>query len=112
MAVEQQRRQLRMKRKASIRSRLSGTAKAPRLAVYKSNTRLSCQLIDDDKAVTLASASVSGKNNASSKLLGEAISKKAMALGIKKIVFDRGGFRYHGSIKQVADSARDGGLKF
>lgn len=110
--AEQQRRQLRMKRKASIRARLSGTHAVPRLAVYRSNTRLSVQLIDDDKAVSLASSWVKGKNNASGKLLGETIAAKAKEVGIKKVVFDRGGFRYHGSIKQVAESARAGGLVF
>ncbi|MEK7060839.1 MAG: 50S ribosomal protein L18 [Patescibacteria group bacterium] len=106
------RRQLRQKRKASIRARLSGTAKVPRLAVYRSNTRLSAQIIDDVKAVSLASAWVKGKNNASAVALGEAIAVKAKAAGIKKVVFDRGGFRYHGSIKQVAEKARAGGLIF
>lgn len=112
MAVEQQRRQLRQKRKASIRARLSGTAKVPRLAVYRSNTRLSAQLIDDEKSVTLTSAWVKGKNAASAKLLGTDIAAKVKAAGIKKVVFDRGGFRYHGSIKEVADMARSGGLVF
>lgn len=112
MAVEQQRRQLRQKRKASIRARLSGTAKVPRLAVYRSNTRLSAQLIDDEKSVTLTSAWVKGKNALSAKLLGTDIAVKAKAAGIKKVVFDRGGFRYHGSIKEVAEMARAGGLVF
>lgn len=112
MAVEQQRRQLRQKRKASIRARLSGTKAVPRLAVYRSNTRLSAQLVDDEAQVSLTSAWVKGKNNASAKLLGEAIAQKAKSVGVKKVVFDRGGFRYHGSIKQVAESARAGGLIF
>lgn len=106
------RKQLRMKRKASIRARLSGTHAVPRLAVYRSNTRLSAQLIDDVKAASLASCWVKGKNNASAKLLGETIATKAKEVGIKKVVFDRGGFRYHGSIKQIAESARAGGLVF
>lgn len=112
MAVEQQRRQLRMKRKASIRARLSGTGAVPRLAVYRSNTRVSAQLIDDEKSVSLVSSWVKGKNIASAKKLGEEIAAKAKAAGITKVVFDRGGFRYHGSIKQIADAAREGGLVF
>ncbi len=101
-----------MKRKASIRARLSGTGAVPRLAVYRSNTRLSAQLIDDEKSISLVSAWIKGKNIASAKKLGEDIAAKAKTAGIKKVVFDRGGFRYHGSIKQIAETARAGGLVF
>jgi large subunit ribosomal protein L18 len=102
-----------------IRARVSGTAGRPRLNVFRSNQSLFLQLIDDEKGKTLASASIKeikakkgdGKINASFEL-GKLIAKKAVDAGIKKIVFDRGGYKYHGRVKAAADGAREGGLEF
>lgn len=90
-----------------IRSTISGTLERPRLRVYKSNTQLYAQLIDDDKGVTLASAQ--GKDAAK---VGEAIAKAGTAKGVKSAVFDRGGFIYTGKVRALAEAAREGGLKF
>jgi large subunit ribosomal protein L18 len=106
--------------KYTVRKKISGTAQRPRLCIYRSNTEIYAQLIDDLGAVTLASASSRDKDIAAqkgtksekSKLVGEAIAKKAVALGLSECVFDRGGFLYHGRVKAVADGAREGGLKF
>lgn len=105
-----------------LRSKISGTAQRPRLAVYRSISHIYAQLIDDDEGVTVASASSledelkqqttgSGKILIS-KIVGESIGKRAVGLGISEIVFDRGGFKYHGRVKAVADGAREAGLKF
>lgn len=106
--------------KYTIRKKVSGTAQLPRLSVYRSNTDIYAQMIDDVNGNTLASASSRDKDIAAqkgtktekSKMVGEAIAKKAIALGLSACVFDRGGFLYHGRIKAVADGAREGGLKF
>jgi large subunit ribosomal protein L18 len=105
-----------------IRNRIgAGTAQKPRLSVFRSNTDIYVQLIDDVNGQTLASASSKDKALAgqkkgnkveTSKLVGEAIAKKAAELGISDVVFDRGGYLYHGRVKSVADGAREGGLKF
>jgi large subunit ribosomal protein L18 len=103
-----------------IRRKISGTATKPRLSVFRSNTEIYAQLIDDVNGNTLASASskeksiVSQKVNKSekSKLVGAAIAAKATSLGFTEVVFDRGGYLYHGRVKAVADGAREGGLKF
>ena len=92
----------------------------PRLSVFRSNTEIYAQLIDDVNGVTLASASSREKDikaqkvtkTEKSKMVGEAIAKKAIAVGIVGCVFDRGGFLYHGRVKAVAEGAREGGLKF
>ena len=92
----------------------------PRLSVFRSNTEIYAQLIDDVNGVTLASASSREKDikaqkatkTEKSKLVGESIAKKAIAVGLAGCVFDRGGFLYHGRVKAVADGAREGGLKF
>jgi len=92
----------------------------PRLSVFRSNTEIYAQLIDDVNGVTLASASSREKDikaqkvtkTEKSKLVGEAIAKKAIAVGLAGCVFDRGGFLYHGRVKAVAEGAREGGLKF
>lgn len=104
------RKHMRMKRKAGIRVHVNGTADRPRLAVYRSNTRISAQLIDDVAAKTIASSWVKGKNKEQAKKLGSVIAIMAKEKHITKVVFDRGGFRYHGVIAVVADSAREGGL--
>ncbi|HEV7621673.1 MAG TPA: 50S ribosomal protein L18 [Flavisolibacter sp.] len=103
-----------------IRRKIAGTALMPRLSVFRSNTEIYCQLIDDDKAVTISAASSKDKDivaqkvnkTSKSKLVGQAIARKAKELGIESVVFDRGGNLYHGRVKAVADGAREGGLVF
>ena len=106
------RKELRGKRKARIRAVISGTGSRPRLALFRSNQRLSAQVIDDNKHVTIVSALARGKNTAEAKMLGASIAKQVIAKKITAVVFDRGGFRYHGVIKAFADAAREGGLQF
>ncbi|MEY4660559.1 MAG: hypothetical protein RLZZ42_511 [Bacteroidota bacterium] len=106
--------------KYTIRKKVSGTAQKPRLSVFRSNTEIYAQMIDDVNGVTLASASSREKDIAAqkvtktekSKLVGLAVAQKAIALGLTTCVFDRGGFLYHGRVKAVADGAREGGLQF
>ncbi|MFI5192795.1 MAG: 50S ribosomal protein L18 [Chitinophagales bacterium] len=103
-----------------IRKKISGIADKPRLSVFRSNNEIYVQLIDDLQGRTLASASSREKDIAAqkvtktekSKLVGAAIARKAKELGIEKVVFDRGGNLYHGRVKAVAESAREGGLQF
>ena len=103
-----------------IRRKISGENVKPRLSVFRSNTEIYAQLIDDISGATLAAASSKEKDIAAqksnkvekSKLVGQAISRKASELGIKEIVFDRSGYLYHGRVKSLADGAREGGLKF
>ena len=106
----------RVRRHSRIRARLSGTAKRPRLAVYKSNRYVHAQLVDDEKGVTLVSGSTleakKGKKVDASAWLGEELAKRAKDRGISAVVFDRGGFRYTGRVAAVAEAARAGGLKF
>lgn len=104
----------------NIRQKVAGTTAKPRLSVFRSNTEIYAQLIDDTKGVTIASASsrdkdiVAQKGNKTEKgkLVGAAIARKATELGLKDVIFDRGGYLYHGRVKSVADGAREGGLKF
>ena len=110
----------RQKIRYRIRKKITGTAEKPRLSVFRSNTDIYAQLIDDNSGVTLASASSREKDIAAqkvakveqSKLVGQAIARKAKDLGISIVVFDRGGNLYHGRVKSVADGAREGGLQF
>ena len=106
----------RQRRHARIRAKIFGTSEMPRLSVFKSNKHSSAQLIDDSKAVTIASAhsrDTKGRNMAEkSALVGKSIAEKAVAKKIKAVVFDRGGFIYTGNVKALAESARAGGLKF
>lgn len=112
----------RVKRHARVRKNLTGTPERPRLCVYRSNKNISCQIIDDVNKVTLVSASTLDKdirdgvsyggNKEAAKLVGEAIAKRALAKGIEEVAFDRGGFLFHGRVKELADGAREGGLKF
>lgn len=103
-----------------IRSKVSGTTQQPRLSVFRSNSEIYAQIIDDTKGETLASASSKDKDIAAQKgnkteigkLVGSALAKKAVGLGLKKVVFDRGGNLYHGRVKAVAEGAREGGLEF
>lgn len=101
----------RIKRKLRVRSKMFGTKIKPRLSVYRSARAIYVQLIDDKLGVTLASASTLVKSK-NLKSVGEDIAKKAKKLGIKTVVFDRGGYKYHGRVKAVAESARKSGLKF
>ena len=109
-----------LKRHARVRTKLSGTAEKPRLNVYRSNKHIYAQIIDDVKGVTLAQASSQDKdiaNTSASKVdlattVGQEIAKKANDKGIKEIVFDRGGYLYHGRVKALADAARENGLEF
>ena len=109
------------KRKTRIRIKVRGTTERPRLSVYKSNKFISLQVIDDVKAVTLASVSekVLGKLGELGKdgvgkahELGKMIAEKALKLKVKKVVFDKSGYAYHGKVKAVAEGAREGGLEF
>ena len=103
-----------------IRRKIAGTAQKPRLSVFRSNKEIYAQLINDDAAVTVAAASSKDKDIAAqtgnktevSKLVGEAIARKAKELGIENVVFDRGGYLYHGRVKALADGAREVGLVF
>ncbi len=110
----------RQKIKFRVRRKISGTTKKPRLSVFRSNTEIYAQLIDDDTSSTLASASSRDKDIAAqkgtkvekSKLVGAAIARKATELGLLDVTFDRSGYLYHGRVKAVAEGAREGGLKF
>lgn len=102
---------LRQKRKARIRAKITGTAARPRLSVFRSNTAVLVQIIDDTKGITLVAKRVSGKTRTTGKTLGLEIAKLALAKGIKTVVFDRSGYRFHGTVKEVADGAREGGLQ-
>ncbi|HSU28355.1 MAG TPA: 50S ribosomal protein L18 [Chitinophagaceae bacterium] len=112
--------QRRQRIKYTIREKMTGTAQRPRLAVFRSNKDIYVQLIDDGNGATIAAASTKDKDITGqkgskiekSKLVGTAIAKKAVDLGVKEVVFDRGGYLYHGRVKSVADGAREGGLKF
>ena len=99
------------KRKARIRAKISGTALRPRLSIFKSNTSLLAQIIDDAKGETILSVRVKGKTKVSGKELGVLVAKAALAKKITTVVFDRSGYRFHGTVKEIADGARAGGLK-
>lgn len=98
-----------LRRHRRVRAKINGTAKVPRLCVFRSNKHIYAQIIDDDKGKTLMSAkdvlAKAGK-------VGEDIAKKAVEQKISKVVFDRGGYKYHGNVKALAEGARKGGLKF
>ena len=110
----------RQKIRFGIRKKIAGTAKKPRLSVFRSNAEIYVQLIDDANGTTLASASSRDKDIAAqkvaksekSKLVGAAIARKAIDLGLNDVIFDRGGNLYHGRVKAVAEAAREAGLKF
>lgn len=102
-------RQIRHKR---IRRKIRGTESKPRLSVFRSSKNIYAQIIDDAKGVTLASASTLSRDADTPARVGELIAEKAIAQGIKKIAFDRGGYLYHGKIKSLAEGARKGGLEF
>jgi len=101
-----------------VRNKISGTASRPRLSVFRSNKEIYAQLVDDVKGVTLVAASTKMLGEAKgvkidqANLVGKSIAEKALAAGIEAVVFDRGGYLYHGRVKSLAEGAREGGLKF
>ena len=111
---------VRLKRHSRVRSKLAGTAEKPRLNIYRSNKHIYAQLIDDTAQITLASASTkdtdfkgeSGSNVEAAKEVGALIATRAKDKGFEKVVFDRGGYLYHGRVKALADAARENGLDF
>ena len=112
----------RWRRKNRVRKKLRGTAQQPRLSVHRSNKHVYCQVIDDESGRTLASASTrdkslrekikSGGNCEAAKVVGEAIAERAQAAGVSIVTFDRGRYKYHGRVAELANAAREGGLKF
>jgi large subunit ribosomal protein L18 len=122
MAVKNKKTAGRLRRKRSIRKRISGTGQRPRLSVFRSNKHIYCQVIDDVTGSTLASVSTQtegvkagadGKDKTGlASLVGQAIAEKCKEKNIETVVFDRNGFIYHGRVKAVAEGAREGGLKF
>jgi large subunit ribosomal protein L18 len=108
----------RQKRHRRLRARIAGTADRPRLAVYRSLTQIYAQVIDDRSGRTLAAASSlegeagKAKKSEAAKAVGAKIAEKAKAAGIEEVIFDRGGYRYHGRVKALADAARSNGLRF
>ena len=114
------RNEMRVERHKRIRKDLSGTAERPRLNVFRSNANITAQIIDDEKGVTLVSASTrekelnikNGGNVEAAKLIGAEIAKRAKKEKIEKVVFDRGGYLYHGRVKALAEAARENGLEF
>ncbi len=112
------RNQMRVMRHARVRSKISGTPELPRLCVFRSNKNISCQIIDDVNGVTLASASsltlklANGGNIEAATAVGKAIAEAAKKAKITKVVFDRGGYLYHGRVEALANAARENGLEF
>lgn len=112
--------QRRNKIRTGIRGKISGTSGRPRLSVFRSNKDIYAQIIDDSKGVTICAASSRDKEIAGNKetkvtvasLVGKKLAEKAVAAGVTAVVFDRGGYLYHGRVKSLADGARDGGLQF
>ncbi|WP_078543131.1 50S ribosomal protein L18 [Litchfieldia alkalitelluris] len=119
MITKQDKNAVRKKRHVRVRSKLSGTAARPRLNVFRSNQHIYAQVIDDVNSVTLASASTLDKelsvgsgNVEAAQKVGELVAKRAIEKGVKEVVFDRGGYLYHGRVKALADAAREAGLQF
>lgn len=109
----------RLRRHRRVRGKISGTANCPRLNVFRSNTNIYAQIIDDTKAITLVSASTldkefsgNGGNKEAARKVGNLIAQRAIEKGINEVVFDRGGYIFHGRVKELAEGAREGGLKF
>jgi len=110
----------RSKIRRRIRGKISGTAERPRLSVYRSNKDIYAQIIDDSKGITICAASsrednikdVKDNKVAKASLVGKALAEKAVAAGVKSVIFDRGGYLFHGRVKSLADAAREGGLEF
>ncbi len=120
MITKQDKNATRKKRHARVRTKISGTAARPRLNVFRSNKHIYAQLIDDANAVTIVSASTmdndfnleSKADTAAAAKVGEMIAKKAVEKDVKSVVFDRGGYLFHGRVKALADAARENGLEF
>jgi large subunit ribosomal protein L18 len=118
MIIHTKRNEIRQRIHSRIRAKLSGTTDRPRLNVYRSLNHIYAQVIDDQKGETLVSASTlqakskTGGNVAAAKEIGKTIAEQAVAKGVKKVVFDRGGYLYHGRVKALADAAREAGLEF
>ncbi|MCR5774831.1 MAG: 50S ribosomal protein L18 [Lachnospiraceae bacterium] len=122
MIKKKSRAKIREKKHMRIRNRFNGTAERPRLAVFRSNKHIYAQIVDDDTATTLAAASTVEKdvksqvkytdNKEAAEQVGKMIAERAKAKGIEEVVFDRGGFIYHGKVQALADAAREAGLKF
>ena len=119
MITKTDRKAERIRRHKRVRRKISGTADCPRLCVFRSNSNLYVQVIDDVKGVTLTQASTLDKeikikhsNKEAAKEVGALIAKRAIEKNIKEVVFDRGGYIYHGVVKELADAAREGGLVF
>ena len=123
MISSKDKRAARLKRKKRVRNKIKGTPERPRLTVFKTARHLYAQIIDDTAGRTLAAASTASRdlksktagvsgNIKGAVLVGESIAKKGTAVGIKKVVFDRNGFLYHGRVKALADAARESGLEF
>ena len=121
MITKKSRSEIRHKKHARLRNRISGTAERPRLCVFRSNNHMYAQVIDDVKGHTLCAASTMDKeakdleytdNVDAAAFVGKTIAERALAKGIKEVVFDRGGFIYHGKVKALADAAREAGLEF
>jgi len=118
MITQNRRNAIRQRIHKRIREKLAGTAERPRLNVYRSLNHIYAQVVDDQKGETLVSASSlglklkSGGNVAAAKEIGKALAEKATSKGIKQVVFDRGGYLYHGRVKALADAAREAGLEF
>jgi large subunit ribosomal protein L18 len=116
------RQHLRLRRHQRVRKRVEGSTARPRLAVFRSLHHIYAQVIDDTEGTTLAAASTldptvrqalkSGGNVEAAKAVGKLIAERAKEKGVERVVFDRGGFQYHGRVAQLADAAREGGLKF
>jgi|SRR5208283_2709329 len=118
MITQTKRNEIRQRIHARIREKMAGTTERPRLNVYRSLNHIYAQVIDDQKGETLVSVSTlqakakTGGNVAAAKEIGKAIAEQAVAKGIKRVVFDRGGYLYHGRVKALADAAREAGLEF
>jgi large subunit ribosomal protein L18 len=120
MTSAQKVRELRLRRHRRVRKKVRGTADRPRLAVFRSNNHITAQVIDDITGRTLAAASTTEAdlragatgNTAAAKKIGALVADRAKAAGVSKVVFDRGGFMYHGRVAAVADAARENGLEF
>lgn len=122
MSQENPRDKARQRRHRRVRVNVSGTPERPRLSVFRSLRHVTAQVIDDTAGKTLASAStldrelkaqVQGKNKTEqARLVGKALAERAQRIGIKQVVFDRGGYRYHGRVKALAEASREGGLEF
>ena len=108
---------VRVERHKRVRTKIVGTHDVPRVCVFRSNTNIYAQIINDEEGITLVSASSlenkgNGSNVEAAKLVGENLAKKAKKAGISKVVFDRGGYLYHGRVKALAEALRDGGIEF